>query len=219
MTVGYGETHRYQVLARDACPDPAPQEVRNLESSDVAVTDSTAPSVTGPSAVYDGSVAGDCTVRVSALVQAECASLADVSILRDTTDPPTTVVASGVTLPYDDTVVSNGTYFYRVRATDQAGNPGESTTVQADVSNCAEVSLYRKVVADRSALDPALVYLVPRDPVTDIGLQGTFYRRPFAPGETDAGVAGNGGLSIYQVDTPTHSLRMRRQGADLVISF
>jgi hypothetical protein len=128
VTVGYGETHRYQVLARDACPDPGPQEVRNLESSDIAVTDSTAPSVTGPSAVYDGSVAGDCTVRVSALVQAECAAVANVSILRDTTDPPTTVVASGVTLPYDDTVVSNGTYFYRVRATDQAGNSGESST-------------------------------------------------------------------------------------------
>jgi hypothetical protein len=218
--VDYGESRAYQVVATDSCADPGPQSVANDPSGSVAVEDSTPPDLNGEAATYDGTVPGDCTVRLSALVTADCADLTDISILRDTIDPPAVVAAPGAALPYDDAVPSDGIYYYRIRVEDEASNTRESATLPVTVDNCSMVCLYRSDVADRTTLDPAVVYQTPRDPVTDIGLQGVAYQCPWFPGDVDPAVVGNGmDLVIYQVDTFSKGVRIERQGSDLGISF
>jgi hypothetical protein len=75
-------------------------------------------------------------------------------------------------------------------------------------------------VADRELLDPLVVYLDPRDPATDIGLQGGAYQCPWFPGDADPGVVGNGSeLILYQIDTFTSGVRIERRGSDLEVRF
>ena len=57
-----------------------------------------------------------CTVQVDALLVDACSGpLNTVDVIRDGLD-----VATGVTLPHDDTVPANGAYVYELPASDQA---------------------------------------------------------------------------------------------------
>jgi len=220
--VAFGESHSYRVVARDSCADPGPMEVWNEASGVVAVEDSTGPAIGSPGAGVADPANAPCDVLVEGDVTADCAEVSDITLLRDGSDPPVAVVATGISLPYTDAVPGDGTYHYRIRAEDQAGNVTESGTLTVEVQGCAWVCLYRAMVPDRSSIDRAALYQ-PRDAqgiALAEGVYGGLYRCPVIPGEMDASVIGNGTeLIIYQVDVPDGDLRVRREGSDLRLVF
>jgi hypothetical protein len=226
MVVPWGSSHTYQVEATDSCANPAPQSGFNVESAPVSPTDATGPGVVSPGATYDGSTAGDCTVNLQAQLNAMCAPATGVvDVLRDPTSPPTTVVATGEALPYADTVPSDNTYYYVIRAGDEAGNSTDSSVLQVTVDNClAPTCFYRGEFPNPVAL-PASAFHVPPTAEglsLDVGAAEVTEECPFQPGDLEprGAVCGNGmRLTLYQVNESTDTLRLTREGAELRFQF
>jgi len=175
--VAWSADYAYQVRAQDSCPDPGPQEAFNDETGGATCFDITPPEVPVPTL----SAASPCVVRVEAVVSDTCSGPDAVAdILRDGLE-----VATGVALPYMDTVPANGNYPYQVRGYDRAGNDALSAPNSILVDNCGPC-LYRRTCAVR---DTTGVFQ-PRDPVTDIAFTGPdgtdpYGPCPFPPGDPD----------------------------------
>jgi len=168
--VAWGSSYTYQVRARDACWEGARQGLNDVSAA-VSPADTTAPTVARPTLLSPGG----CSVSVDSLVTDTCSGpAATVDVLRQSV-----VIATGVTLPYLDTVPADGSYAYEVRGYDLAGNSALSGPNSIDVSGCGGGGpcLHRKTCA---AQDITGVFMA-RDLVTDVAFTEPERSTPYGP--------------------------------------
>jgi hypothetical protein len=83
---------------------------------------------------------GGCAVRVDYSAEDACSGLAHVELHRSTAPgfapDASTLVATDPASPFADTVAGNGIYYYRLLATDEAGNSAASREAAARVADC-----------------------------------------------------------------------------------